>query len=57
MKLNQFIQKFDLTFERHGTGFFVWAQEMSKEAKWEIFNLTDYRVSSVACGQYFLIPV
>lgn len=57
MKFDQFIAKFDLTATKYGLGFFVYSQEMSLDARQAIFTLTDYKVSSIACGQYFLLPV
>lgn len=56
MKFDQFIKKFDLTFTPFGLGFFVYSQEMNLEARQQIFSLTDYKVSSHACSQYFLVP-
>ena len=57
MKLNQFIKTFDLTAKKYGLGFFVYQQEMSLKARQEIFNLTDYKVSSSGAGSYFLVPI
>lgn len=55
MKFNQFIKHFNLTATKYGLGFYVYGP-MRIEAREAIFRLTDYKVSSHGCSQYFVVP-
>lgn len=56
MTLIQWAERYGEMVLRHGTTGAMYVMPKNQAGRWDLFHLTDYRVSSVSGPVYWLVP-